>query len=145
MLLHRRAMAFAALLVTPTLFGQILVAQQAVPSHREQPSARDIVRLVREAVGYRNIHLIAPGVMITDARPDAQTTTTWLGTAGQYRLGNQTGFDGQFRWQMDARRGRPIPNSRRQHEKAAWPLWIRSHWWLNPDSDISVTFSADQS
>jgi hypothetical protein len=123
-----------------------LRAQPATSSVAATPSVRQILAQVRRAVGYSALARLAPGIAIVDRRADGQALTLSLGVrAGEYRLGDESGFDGRYRWQKDERRGIAIPNALRQHEKAAWPLWVRSHWWLNPASGISVALNPAES
>jgi hypothetical protein len=119
-----------------------------VPAASSQPvavpatsaaSVQLILAEIRRAVGFGALARLAPGLSIVDRRADGQSTTLSLGVRrGEYRIGDETGFDGRYRWQTDSRRRIAIPNALRQHDKAAWPLWVRGHWWLNPASGISA-------
>jgi hypothetical protein len=103
------------------------------------PSVTRILAEIRRAVGFEALTRLAPGFTIVDRQGDGQRVTISLGVRqGEYRVGDETGFDGRYRWQADARRGIAVPNALRQHEKAAWPLWVRGHWWLEPASGISI-------
>jgi hypothetical protein len=62
-----------------------------------------------------------------------------LGTRrGEVKLGGEAVYDGEVAWRFDERRRSGVPLNLRQLEKLAWPLWIRSGWWLNPASGIAV-------
>jgi hypothetical protein len=137
--------AFAAWLIVAAqlpLAAPALAAQPNAPS-AAAPSVPQILAGVRRAVGFRARAGLGPAIAIVDRRGDGGRTTLALGLrAGEYRIGEESGFDGRYRWQADARRGIAIPNSLRQHEKAAWPLWVRDHWWLDPASRIHATLIA---
>jgi hypothetical protein len=125
------ALALAAL-PAPAASGQ-----PAAPATAATPSVSPVLAAIRRAVGFGALARLAPGFAIYDRGADGQSSTIMLGVRhGEYRIGDETGFDGHYRWQADSRRGIPIPNALRQHEKAAWPLWVRSHWWLQPASGI---------
>jgi hypothetical protein len=130
---HIAALALAALLA-PAGPGQ-----PAAPAAATTPSVSPVLAAIRRAVGFNALGRLAPGFAIVDRGGDGQNTTIALGVRrGEYRIGDETGFDGHYRWQADSRRGIAIPNALRQHEKAAWPLWVRSHWWLQPASGINA-------
>ncbi len=115
-------------------------AEPSPPPAAATPSVTRVLAEVRRAVGFDALQRLTPGIAIVDRRGEDRATTVSLGVRhGEYRIGDESGFDGRYRWQADSRRGIAIPNALRQHEKAAWPLWVRGHWWLNPASGISVT------
>lgn len=116
----------------------------SVPPAAPAAATRDasvavILAGIRRAVGFGALQRLGPGLVLVEAREDGRQSRLLLGVRhGEYRIDDETGFDGRTRWQMDGRRGIAIPNPLRQHEKAAWPLWVRSHWWLNPASGVTV-------
>lgn len=117
------------------------VAQPASrPDSAEQPGTGQIMEAVRRAVGYRHLRAFRSGIALTEQAAGASTAETVLiGTSrGAIRSGDGFGFDGNYRWQHDQRWGAAIPSPQRLHEKNAWPIWIRGHWWLNPASGIRV-------
>lgn len=137
MLRSARALCLAFTAMAPLASS---ASEPAAPATAATPSMPRILGQVRRAVGYDALGRLAPGLVIIDRRADGRNVTVSLGVRrGEYRLGDESGFDGRYRWQADGRRGIPIPNALRQHEKAAWPLWVRGHWWLNPASGISAT------
>ncbi len=106
------------------------------------PSAPQVLAAVRRAVGYRRLAALRNGFAITEASGEAgaRPETIHFGTRrGELRNGDEFGFDGFYAWQHDSRRNMAVPSPQRQREKNLWPLWVRGHWWLNPQSGIDVS------
>lgn len=104
------------------------------------PSVEQILRSVRTAVGYRKLGSMPHGFAIAETTGDSDPPRTlYFGTRrGELRDGDEFGFDGRRAWQNDARRGMAVPSPLRQREKAAFPLWVRGHWWLSPNSGFEI-------
>jgi hypothetical protein len=118
-------------------------APAAAPRQGAMPAPPSIGRVldsVRAAVGYRSLAALPNGFSITESPSDGAPPRTLLfGTRrGELRNGEEFGFDGYYAWQHDGRRDAAVPSPLRQREKAAFPLWVRSHWWLNPKSGIAI-------
>lgn len=107
------------------------------------PSAEQVLASVRAAVGYRSL----PAVLAVRERLEGGgERLLLLGTRkGEVRSGDEFGFDGRYRWRFDARRGMAVPDSLRNHEKNAWPLWARAYAWLDPRGGFEVSVVAGQS
>jgi hypothetical protein len=102
------------------------------------PSAAEVLRRVRAAVGYGAVRRLPYGFAITEQAGPGQIVTSAFGPHGELRLGDRYGFDGARRWQLDERRGMATPVPIRLHEKNAWPLWARGYAWLAPGSRFRV-------
>jgi hypothetical protein len=112
-----------------------------------QPQVEEVLQSVRRAVRYEAVVRLPTGFSIREqAGAGGETRLTWFGTRrGELRQGDAYGYDGLHRWQQDERRGFATPVPLRLHEKTAWPLWVRGHWWLNPRSGIKVRLITEES
>lgn len=109
------------------------------------PPLSEVLDNVRRAVGYRNIRRFGPGFTIVERDPQGQSHELQFGTRrGELRDGREFVYDGALAWQFDARRAVSIPSPIRQRQKLGWPLWVRSHWWLNPASGFRVSIAPEQ-
>ena len=137
----RNDLIFAAAFIAAALPS----ASSGMPAKAESPgsaaiSAADIVARVRRATGHRNLARLRHGFAIVETEEgDGSGMTRLFGKAGAVRNGSEFGYDGQVAWQMDSRRGAPVPMNLRQFEKLAWPLWVRSGQWLDRDSGITAS------
>jgi hypothetical protein len=105
-----------------------------------EPAVATVLSKVRSAVGYRAVARLRVGFRVVErGEGEGPQQTLLLGTqAGALRVASEYGYDGRYRWRFDERRGIAVPAALRLHEKTAWPLWVRSYWWLNPRSAIQV-------
>ncbi len=100
---------------------------------RAVPSAQEALANVRRAVGFDSLSQFGPAFAISERGKDGHITELHFGTRkGELRNEREFIHDGVLAWQLDGRRNIAIPASLRQGEKAAWPLWVRGHWWLHP-------------
>ncbi|MEA3061545.1 MAG: hypothetical protein QOJ94_1326 [Sphingomonadales bacterium] len=125
-------------------FSLALLLAAAAPTHATPPSVdaeaaaptsvRVVVAGVRKATGAAALERLREGFAIEgDGGP------VLLGThRGEVKLGGEAVYDGEVAWRFDERRHAGVPLNLRQLEKLAWPLWIRSGWWLNPASRITL-------
>jgi hypothetical protein len=98
------------------------------------PGVRAVVASVRRATGAAALERLRGGFAI-----EGEGGPVLLGTRrGEVKLGGEAVFDGEVAWRFDERRRTGVPLNLRQLEKLAWPLWVRSGWWLNPASGIAV-------
>jgi hypothetical protein len=144
--------AYLLLLAAATVAGAPAWPATAAPSAAgasatvETPAASELLRNVRKAVGYDRLSAFGDAFAFIEAGPDRRTHEIQFGTGhGELRDGGQFVYDGRLGWQFDARRNMAFPASLRQREKAAWPLWIRGHWWLSPQSGFHARVSNSQS
>ncbi|MEA3038639.1 MAG: hypothetical protein QOE79_1152 [Sphingomonadales bacterium] len=106
-----------------------VAAEAAVPT-----SLRAVVAGVRKATGAAALERLRDGFAI-----EGEGGRVLLGTRrGELKLGGEAVYDGEVAWRFDERRRAGVPLNLRQLEKLAWPLWVRSGWWLNPASRIAV-------
>ena len=112
-----------------------------------EPALAAVLANVRGAVGYHALARLPVGFTVVErGEADGSRQTLSFGTrGGALRVGSEYGYDGRYRWRFDERRGMAVPAPLRLHEKTAWPLWVRSYWWLNPRSGISVTVARAES
>lgn len=130
-MLKRLTIAFL-LAGSPALAG-------AAPAGKAAASEVDVGALlgsVRRAVGYSSFRTGA--LSVREAGEEGSERSVLVGRGGEIRSGDEFGFDGRYRWRHDSRRGMAIPDSLRNHEKNAWPLWARSYAWLNPAAGFEV-------
>ena len=132
---------------SPALSAAGQPASTAAPEQAQAvPAAHQLVANVRQAVGYRHLRSFGRAFAIVERGPDGKTNELHFGVRqGQLRRGSDYWFDGFQGWQIDERRNIRVPASLRQHEKAAWPLWVRGYWWLNPGSGFAARILADES
>ncbi|HEX8449612.1 MAG TPA: retropepsin-like aspartic protease [Allosphingosinicella sp.] len=103
------------------------------------PSASQVLRNIRAAVGHERLKAFGRAFEITETDSGSETRRLRFGTrSGELRNGDEFLFDGRLAWQFDSRREMFFPASLRQREKLAWPLWIRGHWWLDPRSGFEA-------
>lgn len=103
------------------------------------PSTSKVLRNVREAVGQDRLERFGKGFEIAETDAQGRTSRIRFGIQhGELRNGDEFLYDGRLGWQFDSRRNMFFPASVRQREKAAWPLWIRGHWWLDPRSGVQA-------
>jgi hypothetical protein len=134
------AIAHAPLLVTPSQGSGNQAAQGQLPSVAE------VIANVRGAVGYDQLRNFAPGFTVTERDAEGREHQLLFGTAnGELRNGLDFIHDGSLAWQADSRRQMLVPSPLRQREKAAWPLWVRGHWWLNPQNGFHARLNGAQS
>jgi hypothetical protein len=134
------AIAWSPPAANAATFGGSVAAQAQVPSIAE------VIANVRQAVGYNRISRFAPAFTITEQGADGAASELHFGTRrGELRNEGEFIHDGRLAWQRDSRRGIMVPSALRQREKAAWPLWVRGHWWLNPQSGFHGRVDAAQS
>jgi len=109
-------------------------------------STAQALQNVRAAIGYDHLRTSGPGFTIGAAGPDGSVRKIQFGSrAGELRTADKFVYDGSLAWQFDARRKMWFPASLRSREKAAWPLWVRGHWWLNPKSGVVARIDPAQS
>jgi hypothetical protein len=143
--------AGAAMLATVSIPFAAVDARALAGATGAQSSAQlraaQVLASVRRAVGHRHLRRFGHGLAIAErAAEGAASETVFVGTRrGELRAGEEFGFDGSYRWLRDPRRATAVPAPQRQHEKNAWPLWIRSHWWLSPESGIAAEVLAADS
>jgi hypothetical protein len=135
---------FAAVVGCMTALSRPAEAAAAAPERAlttAAPTTKDVLAAVRKATGSRQLERLRGGFSIEEVEtgPSAKTTVTHFGARGELRRGPDLGFDGTLPWRVDEKRGGAVPLNLRQFEKQAWPLWIRSHWWLSARSGIEVT------
>jgi hypothetical protein len=101
------------------------------------PKTPEVLRNVRAAVGQSHLEGFGEAFTIAEKGSDGRASRIQVGTrGGELRNGDEFLYDGRLGWQFDSRRKMFVPASLRQREKASWPLWIRGHWWLNPQSGL---------
>jgi len=105
-----------------------------------EPTVAMVLSNVRRAVGYDALARLPVGFSVVERGEgeEARQTLSFGSRSGALRAGSEYGYDGRYRWRFDERRGIAVPAPLRLHEKTAWPLWVRSNWWLNPRSGIAV-------
>lgn len=131
-----------AILLAAAGFAPISAPAQAAPP----PTVQQALASIRQAVGYRNVLRMRGGFAIVERDGNGARERLLFGTRrGELRSGDAFGFDGAYAWQRDERRAAPIPFSQRQREKLMWPLWVRGHWWLNPESGIAAAILPGES
>ena len=139
-------LATAAFATGPTAAAVAQPPSAAPTETAALPSTSTILRNVRGAVGYARIPTMGPAFTITERDQDGALEELHFGNRrGELRKGDDLVFNGQQAWQFDGRRGIFVPSPLRQLEKLAWPLWVRSHWWLNPRNGFLVQVERDQS
>ncbi|HEU0100477.1 MAG TPA: retropepsin-like aspartic protease [Allosphingosinicella sp.] len=122
------------------------MAQAEAPPAAVAPSTAEVLRNVRAAVGQDRLHAFGRAFEIAEKGADGGIDRIRFGTAkGELRNGDEFLYDGSLGWQFDSRRNMFFPASLRQREKAAWPLWIRGHWWLDPRSGVQARLLAGES
>jgi hypothetical protein len=122
-----------------------LAAQAGAPS-TAAPSTSQVLRNVRAAVGQERLNAFGRAFEITETGSEDEIHRIRFGTgAGELRNGDEFLYDGKLGWQFDSRRKMFFPASLRQREKAAWPLWVRGHWWLNPKSGLQARLLPEES
>jgi hypothetical protein len=132
-------MAATTLVTAAPLFDAALAAQTGASPTTAMPSTLEVLRNVRAAVGQDRLDAFGKAFEITETDPGEQTYRIRFGTrGGELRNGDEFIYDGRLGWQFDSRRNMFVPASLRQREKAAWPLWVRGHWWLNPKSGFQA-------
>jgi hypothetical protein len=105
------------------------------------PSVRAVLAGVRKATGAPALERLSVGFAI-----EGEGDPLLLGTRhGEVKLGGEAVYDGEVAWRFDERQRAGVPLNLRQLEKLAWPLWVRSGWWLNPASEIAVEPLAGES
>jgi len=108
-------------------------APAPAPQAATMPSVRAVIAGVRRATGASALERVS-GLAI-----EGEGGPILLGTRrGEVKLGGEAVYDGEVAWRFDERRRAGVPLNLRQLEKLAWPLWIRSGWWLNPSSGITA-------
>jgi len=118
-----RAMIFAAAVAALPAAPAGGAPAQPPAASPAMPSASYIAARVRVALGHRNMKRLRYGLAVTEKSEENDAPATRLfGKAGALLNGTELGFDGQVAWQMDSRRGAPVPMNLRQFEKLAWPL-----------------------
>jgi hypothetical protein len=121
----------------PAFSAPAPVAADAVAA----PSLRAVIARVRNATGAAALERLSGGFAI-----ESEGGQILLGTRrGEVKSGGEVVYDGEVAWRFDERRRSGVPLNLRQLEKLAWPLWIRSGWWLNPASGIAVESLPDAS
>lgn len=128
------ALLLAAVAVLPGAATPVPAAAAA------EPPVGTVLARVRRAVGYEALARLPVGFSVVE-RGDSdgsRQTLSFGARGGALRAGTDYGYDGRYRWRFDERRGIAIPAPLRLHEKTAWPLWVRSYWWLNPKSGFTV-------
>lgn len=127
-------------LFLPVAAAMVPGAAAPVPAATAAPGVRTVLASVRRAVNYEALARLPVGFRLTErADPGGERQTLSFGTRdGALRSGSDYGYDGRYRWRFDERRGIAVPAPLRLHEKNAWPLWVRSSWWLDPRSGIAV-------
>jgi hypothetical protein len=119
------------------------VEARAGPTRTAATSAAELLASVRRAVGYERL---PAALEVRERSESGGERTLLLGTRhGEVRNGDAFGFDGAYRWRFDDRRGMAVPDSLRNHEKNAWPLWARSYAWLDPRAGFEVSVAAGES
>jgi hypothetical protein len=109
-------------------------------------SVSQVMRNVRAAVGQDRLDSFGEAFAITEADAGKPGYQLQFGTrSGELRNGFEFLYDGRLGWQFDSRRRMFVPASLRSREKAAWPLWVRGHWWLNPKSGFLARLVPEQS
>jgi predicted aspartyl protease len=88
---------------------------------------------------------MGPAFAISERRKEGQAELHFGTRHGELRNGSEFIHDGTLAWQLDQRRGIAIPAGLRAREKAAWPLWVRGHWWLHPKSGFHTRVLPDLS
>ena len=110
------------------------------------PSVAEVLDKVRQAVGHERLTRFAPAFAISERDAEGAVHELQFGTGGgELRNGTEFIHDGRLAWQWDSRRGMMVPSPLRQREKAAWPLWVRGHWWLDPRSGFHARVAAERS
>lgn len=128
--------AAAASMTAASLSGPPVAAQASAPE-AAIPSTANVLRNVRAAIGQERLNAFGEAFEIAESAPGGQTLRIQFGTrGGELRNEGEFLYDGRLGWQFDSRRGMFVPAGLRQREKAAWPLWIRGHWWLAPKSGL---------
>ncbi|HYJ82346.1 MAG TPA: retropepsin-like aspartic protease [Allosphingosinicella sp.] len=137
-------MAVLAPMTAASLSGAASAAQADAPA-AAVPATAQVLRNVRAAVGQERLGSFGQAFEITES-DEARTFRIQFGTRGG-KLRNEREFlyDGRLGWQFDSRRDMFVPASLRQREKAAWPLWVRGHWWLDPNSGVQARVLPEQS
>lgn len=139
-------MAGIAFAMAAPLCGAALAAQAGAPSTAAMPSTSEVLRKVRAAVGQERLNAFGTAFEIAETGSEDRPHRIRFGTRnGELRNGDEFLYDGKLGWQFDSRRKMFFPASLRQHEKAAWPLWIRGHWWLDPKSGLQAQLLPDES
>jgi hypothetical protein len=140
------AMAVLAFTAAATLSVAVAAPGADAASEIALPSTSQVLRKVRAAIGQERLKAFGKGFEITETDPEKETRRIRFGTrAGELRNGDEFVFDGTLGWQFDSRRNMFFPASLRQREKAAWPLWIRGHWWLDPKSGFQARLLPEES
>lgn len=131
-------MKYLALLLVAA--AAVRPASTAPAAAAPEPAVQTVLAKVRRAVGYQALARLPVGFSLVErGEGDAPRQTLWFGTrGGALRVDSEYGYDGRYRWRFDERRGIAVPAPLRLHEKNAWPLWVRSYWWLNPRSGFTV-------
>jgi hypothetical protein len=138
-------MAGAAMAFSPPAANATSVALTDA-AQAQVPSIAEVIANVRRAVGYERMNGFAPAFTITEQGADGATSALQFGTRrGELRNGWEFIHDGTLAWQHDSRREMMVPSALRQREKAAWPLWVRGHWWLSPQSGFHGRVDAARS
>jgi hypothetical protein len=136
-------LAFATAAALP---GAVAAPGADAPSETALPSASQVLRNVRAAVRQERLKGFGRGFEIVETDSEHETRRIRFGTrSGELRNGDEFLFDGRLGWQFDSRRNMFFPASLRQREKAAWPLWIREHWWLDPKSGFEARLLPEES
>jgi hypothetical protein len=125
----RFSLALLLAAAAPALAAPAPVAAEAPAA----PNLRAVLEGVREATGAAALERLRGFAIEGEGGP------LLLGTRrGEVKLGGEAVYDGEVAWRFDERRRSGVPLNLRQLEKLAWPLWVRSGWWLNPASGIAV-------
>lgn len=144
-------------LLTPMMAAMVLATgaprcEAAVAVQAEEaptaamPSTSEVLRNVRAAVGQDRLGSFGKAFEFTETGSDDRTYRIRFGTqSGELRNGDEFLYDGALGWQFDSRRNMFVPASLRQREKAAWPLWVRGHWWLEPKSGLQAKMLPEES
>lgn len=141
-------MKYLALLLAAAAAVLLPGAAAPVPATASAgPAVEAVLADVRRAVGYEALARLPVGFSVVErGEGDGVRQTLSFGTrGGSLRVGSEYGYDGRYRWRFDERRGIAVPAPLRLHEKTAWPLWVRSYWWLNPGSGFTIAVAAAES